>query len=192
MLSQLTDNQRLIAVLCAQCGNYGLTPKYSSFGAHAMVIGHFMEGGFYPKGGADQICRKTIKVLNDHGGKVYIKADVQEIVTKNNRVKGVKIDNTFIPCKSVISNVGINNTFNHLLSLEEKQKCNVDLHGVNPSSAHMCLYVGLDKSDDELGLPRHNVWSFKHDKIDQIVDDASLEEISQGVCLHFISFCQRS
>ena len=59
VLSEITKNERLIAVLCAQCGNYGLSPKNSSFGVHAMVIGHFLEGGYYPIGGANKICEKN-------------------------------------------------------------------------------------------------------------------------------------
>ena len=90
VLKGITQNETLIAVLCAQCGNYGLSPKNSSFGAHAMVIGHFLEGGFYPVGGADQICEKTLEVFTANGGKVFINADVTEIVTEKNRVKGNK------------------------------------------------------------------------------------------------------
>ena len=187
-MSELTDNERLISVLSAQCGNYGLTPKYSSFAAHAMVIGHFMEGGYYPKGGADQICKKTIKVLNDNGGKVFINADVKEIVTKNNRVKGVKIGDAFIPCSSVISNVGVNNTFNHLLSEEARKRCKFDLQKVKPSSGHMCLYVGLNKSDTALNLPRHNVWSFANDRFDEIIEQAELSKTAHN--LHTFHFHQ--
>jgi all-trans-retinol 13,14-reductase len=186
VLSELTDNKRLIAVLCAQCGNYGLTPKYSSFAAHAMVIGHFMEGGYYPKGGAGQICEKTIKVLNDHGGKVFINAEVKEIVIEKNRVKGVRIDDTFIPCSSVISNVGVNNTFNYLLSEKDKKRCKFDLQKVKSSSGHMCLYVGLDRSDAELNLPKHNVWNFANDKLDEVLDHATLKDAAQQ--FSYISF----
>src|SRR5690606_10938909 len=105
VLSKITTNKRLIAVLCGQCGNYGLSPKYSSFAAHALVIGHFMEGGFYPKGGAEQISLKTIDTLCNLGGEVYINADVSEIITEKNKVKGVMVGETFIRCKSVISGV---------------------------------------------------------------------------------------
>ena len=48
VLSGLTKNKSLIAVLCGQCGNYGLSPKYSSFGAHAMVISHFFRRRILP------------------------------------------------------------------------------------------------------------------------------------------------
>ena len=186
VLSEITHNERLIAVLCAQCGNYGLSPKNSSFAAHAMVINHFMEGGFYPIGGADQICEKTLEVFTAHGGKVYINADVSKIVANNNRVEGVQIGEKFIPCKSVISNVGVNNTFNHLLSEENRKLCNFSLKNVKPASAHICLYLGLNKSSEDLKLPKHNLWYYKHDGIDKIFEESNLENAPENFA--YISF----
>jgi all-trans-retinol 13,14-reductase len=176
VLSELTNNKLLIAVLCGQCGNYGLSPKYSSFGVHAMVIAHFMEGGYYPKGGADQICHKTIEVLNSLGSKVFINADVQEIITENNKVVGVRVNDTVIKSKSVISNVGVNNTFNYLLSESSKKRCNFNLKEVKPASGHMCLYIGLNKSSAELNLPKHNVWYYAHENTDELIEKAELSK----------------
>ena len=174
VISSITENKRLKAVLCAQCGNYGLAPKSSSFAAHAMVIGHFMDGGYYPIGGADRLATTTIENIHNHGGEVYINASVDEIVVEKNRVKGVKIDNRFIPCKSVISNIGVDNTFNKLLTEKDRQKCKFDLSNVKPSTGHSCLYVGLDASDADLKLPKHNIWYFKHDDQDEIIDKATV------------------
>lgn len=166
VLSKLTTNQELIAVLCGQCGNYGLAPKQSSFAAHAIVINHFMNGGYYPKGGANQICENAVQTLVNNNGKVYVNANVTEIVTKNNKVTGVKINDDFIACKSVISNTGINNTFNNLLSKNDKSHCKVNFKHIKPSSGHLCLYVGLDKSNKDLQLPKHNIWSYVDNNID--------------------------
>jgi all-trans-retinol 13,14-reductase len=185
-LSKLTSNKLLIAVLCGQCGNYGLSPKYSSFAAHAMVIAHFMEGGYYPKGGAHQICTKTIEVLNSLGSKVYINADVQEIVTKKNKVEGIKVDDTFIKCANVISNVGVNNTFNYLLSEENRKRCNFNLKEVKPASGHICLYIGLNKSSKDLNLPKHNLWYYAHENTDELLEGANLSEAPSNFA--YISF----
>ncbi|AUP79574.1 phytoene desaturase family protein [Flavivirga eckloniae] len=176
VLSELTDNKLLIAVLCGQCGNYGLSPKYSSFAVHAMVISHFMEGGYYPVGGADQISHKIIDVLNKLGSKVFINADVQEIITEKNKVTGIKVDNTVINCTSVISNVGVSNTFNHLLSEKAKQHCKFNIKAVKPATGHMCLYVGLNKSSADLNLPKHNVWYYAHENTDELIEKATLSE----------------
>lgn len=186
VLSEITKNERLIAILCAQCGNYGLSPKESSFGAHAMVIGHFLEGGYYPIGGADQICEKTLEVFTAHGGKIYINADVTKIVTEKKRVKGIELGKKFIPCKSVISNVGVNNTFNYLLSEADRKTCDFSLKNVKPASAHICLYLGLNQSSAALNLPKHNLWYYKHDNIDKIFNEATLQNAPKNFA--YISF----
>lgn len=186
VLSKITKNERLIAVLCAQCGNYGLSPNESSFGAHAMVIGHFMEGGYYPIGGADQICEKTLEVFIANGGKIYINADVTKIVTKNRKVQGIQIGEKFIACKNVISNVGVNNTFNNLLSDNDRKACGFNLKNVKPASAHICLYLGLNQSSKALRLPKYNFWYYKHENIDKIFTEATLENAPENFA--YISF----
>tara|TARA_Y100000782_G_scaffold111876_1_gene140927 strand:+ start:18759 stop:20351 length:1593 start_codon:yes stop_codon:yes gene_type:complete len=185
VLESITDNQRLIAVLCAQCGNYGLSPKYSSFAAHALVINHFIDGGYYPVGGAEQIANYTIEHIIEQGGQVYVNANVDEIVVKNNKVEGIKIQDRFIPCKSVISTIGIKNTFQDLLpnqQLKTQQKVNKAEY----STGHMCLYVGLDKSSEELNLPKNNTWFFKTDDYDKMRENISLEKAPQEFA--YISF----
>lgn len=186
VLNGITHNQKLIAVLCAQCGNYGLSPKKSSFAAHAMIVGHFLEGGYYPIGGADQICEKTLEVFTALGGKVFINAEVTQIVTSKKKVEGIKIGDRFIPCKTVISNVGVNNTFNYLLSETDRKTCNFSLKNVQPASAHICLYLGLNKSAEVLKLPKYNLWYYKHDDIDTIFEQASPENAAENFV--YISF----
>ncbi len=186
VLSNLTTNKNLIAALCAQCGNYGLSPKESSFAAHAMVIGHFLEGGYYPIGGADKICEKTLEVFTAAGGKTYINAEVSQIVTKNNKVCGIKLGEKFIACKSVISNVGVTNTFTHLLEEKDRKRCNFNLKNVQAASAHICLYLGLNQSSEALKLPKHNFWYYKHEGIDKIFSEATLENAPKNFA--YISF----
>ncbi len=176
VLSEITSNKELIAVLCAQCGNYGLAPKYSSFGVHALVIGHFMEGGYYPEGGTDQISNHAIQTISDYGGRVLTKAEVSEIVIEKNRVKGIRIGERFIPCKSVISNVGVYNTFEHLVSPETKLRCKVDFDSAEPATGHIGLYVGLNASDEALNLPKHNIWYFKNNQIDVMMDTLTIDD----------------
>lgn len=186
VLNDLTNNELLIAVLCGQCGNYGLSPKYSSFAAHAMVISHFMEGGYYPKGGADQISNKTIDVLHSLGSRVFINAEVDEIVVKANKVTGIIVNNTLIPCSSVISNIGVNNTFKDLLSETAQRKCKFDLQNVGPASGHICLYLGLDKSCESLQLPKYNVWYYANEQTDTLIENTTLSEAPKTFA--YISF----
>ncbi|HET8803963.1 MAG TPA: NAD(P)/FAD-dependent oxidoreductase, partial [Aequorivita sp.] len=135
---------------------------------------------------ADQICEKTLEVFTANGGKVFINADVTKIIIQNNQVQGIQLDQKFIPCKSVISNVGVNNTFNQLLSEVDRQLCNFSLKKVQPASAHICLYLGLNQSSTALNLPKHNLWYYKHEGIDKIFEEATLENAPKNFA--YISF----
>ncbi|HNI33690.1 MAG TPA: NAD(P)-binding protein, partial [Chitinophagales bacterium] len=55
VLDEISDNDELKAVLSAQFGDYGTPPSKSSFVIHAAVALHYMNGGFYPVGGSEEI-----------------------------------------------------------------------------------------------------------------------------------------
>lgn len=179
VLKSLTDNERLITVLCAQCGDYGLPPKRSSFSIHAMVVNHFIYGGYYPKGGADRIAHFISKKIESQGCKVLVNAGVDKIIVTNQQVQGVQIQDRIITCNSVISTAGVHNTFHHLLSPEESKHCGYPSTEIPASTGHMCLYLGLNKSDDELELPKHNIWSYEHDDIDSVFSEITPENAGQ-------------
>ena len=45
VLRGITDNEKLIAVLCGQWGDHGCPPKESVFLMHALIAGHYFNGG---------------------------------------------------------------------------------------------------------------------------------------------------
>ena len=189
VLSTLTSNKKLISVLCAQCGNYGLPPKRSSFAMQAMITGHYLDGGNYPIGGSAAIHESIVETIEKHGGQLALKAEVSEILTHKNKVTGVKLKNgDIIQAPIVVSNVGARNTFSKLLSGSKKQlKIQHDLEEIKASVAHICLYIGLDKSDEELNLPQCNYWLYNSYDLDgkftEFIDNKDIE-----IPLAYISF----
>ncbi|MES2565617.1 MAG: NAD(P)/FAD-dependent oxidoreductase [Bacteroidota bacterium] len=169
VLSSLTKNEKLIAVLCAQCGNYGLTPKQSSFGIHALVVTHYMEGAAYPVGGAANIPKTMGDVIETYGGRIAIKADVKNIIIKNNKAIGVLMQNgDELFAKNIISNAGAHNTFNKLILKEfQKEENTLELNKIKPSVSHVCMYVGLNATDEVLNLPKYNIWLYENYKFDE-------------------------
>ncbi len=186
-LKKLTDNEKLISVLCAQCGNYGLPPKESSFAAHAIVINHFFEGGYYPIGGAAEIYKNMVKTLNDNGGRVFIRASIEEIVTERKKVKGLKVNGTFVTARRVISNAGTHNTYRKLLKENVNGYLKKSVKGTKPSTPHLCLYIGLNASDKELELPKHNIWFYDSYDIDNIIASDN-KQLSNEIQFAYISF----
>jgi all-trans-retinol 13,14-reductase len=164
VLESLTGDQRLIGVLTAQCGDYGLPPGESSFAIHALVTNHYFNGGFYPVGGAARIAEAIVPLITATGGKALINAEVAEVVLERGRVAGVRMaaDDAIIRAPLVISDAGVLNTFACLVPQETRARLRLleRLPSVRPSMAHLCLYVGLQHSARELGLPRANLWIY--------------------------------
>lgn len=173
VLSELTRDPELIAVLTGQWGDLGLPPKRSSFVIQALVAKHYLHGGFYPVGGASRIAETILPRIRANGGEVFTYASVEEILVgaqtgarhpgKDAVVTGVRMaDGHEIACDCVISNAGVFNTFGKLLPADVARAHDYDrlLANVRPSIGHLCVYIGLQGTAAELGLPRTNYWIY--------------------------------
>ncbi|PIE42918.1 MAG: FAD-dependent oxidoreductase [Gammaproteobacteria bacterium] len=163
VLRSLTDNEKLIAVLTGQWGDCGTPPKESSFMIHALIAKHYIYGGYYPVGGASRIAETVIPVIQQSGGKVLTYANVTEIVVEKDRAVGVKMaDGNEIRSPVIISNAGVFNTFRYLLpeAVAEKSGYLKKLGQVQPSMAHLGMYIGLKGTAEELGIPKTNFWIY--------------------------------
>ncbi len=80
-------------------------------------------------------------------------------------------DGHHIECPCVVSSAGTENTFNHLLSPEVVEESGYRdlLPQVRPSFAHLCIYIGLKGSAEELGLPKTNYWIYPDNDYDAAV-----------------------
>jgi len=173
VLSELTQDQDLIAVLCGQWGDMGLPPKRSAFIVHAMIARHYMYGGFYPVGGSWNIAETIIPKIQKAGGEVFTYALVKRILLEGKQVTGVEmVDGHKIDCSCVISSAGIDNTFNSLLPAEAVKSAGYErlLSRVKPSMAHLGVYIGLKETAAALGLPKTNFWIYPGNDFDTAVD----------------------
>ncbi len=173
VLAELTDNQDLIAVLCGQWGDMGLPPKQSTFLVHTMIARHYLYGGFYPVGGSWRIADSIIPKIQAAGGEVFTYAQVENIVVEDGKVKGVKMqDGHLIVCPCVISSAGVANTFQELLSSDVATEAGYErkMKSVEPSSAHLGVYIGLKDTAEELGLPKTNFWIYPDNDYDAAVE----------------------
>ncbi len=166
VLSELTDNQELIKVLTGQYGDYGLPPSQSSFAMHISIAKHYFQGGSFPIGGASQIVETVAPVIAASGGTILTNAEVAEVVLENGKATGVKMkDGKVFSGDLVISGAGIANTYQKFLPKEavKKYQLNAQLQKVQPSIGHVCLYIGLNGSPEELQLPKANYWVYPDD-----------------------------
>ena len=191
VISSLTNNEDLIKVLTGQYGDYGLPPKQSSFAMHASVVKHYFNGGSFPIGGSSQIANTIDDVIESSKGTILVSAEVKNILIKNNKASGVEMsDGKKFYSNLIISGTGVFQTYNHLIPKDISVKHGFvnNLKKVTPSVAHGCLYLGLNGSSEELGLPKNNLWIYPKDVDHDTAVSNYLNDTDSDFPLVYISF----
>ncbi len=191
VLSSLTKNEALIKVLTAQYGDYGLPPRQSSFAMHASVAKHYFGGGSFPIGGSSQIVNTIDPVIEAAKGTILINAEVEEIILDKQRAIGVKMsDGKSFYAPIIISGAGIMNTYKKMIPKDHKiyKEFSEQLTKVKPSVAHGCLYIGLNGTPEELGLPKKNLWIYPGDLDHDGCVDRFLKDHEQPFPVVYVSF----
>ncbi|MGD0472257.1 MAG: NAD(P)/FAD-dependent oxidoreductase [Candidatus Velthaea sp.] len=161
VLSDFTTNRELRAILTAQWGNYGLAPGRSSFAMHAIIAHHYLEGAAYPAGGAASIAAAIAPAIERAGGAIVVAAEVAEILIERDRAVGVRIaDGREIRAQTVISDAGAAATFGSLIAPAAASRLRTTrlLQTLEPSMAHLCLYVGMTGPACGGDVAASNLW----------------------------------
>lgn len=163
VLKNITDNSKLIGVLTAQYGDYGLAPGQSSFYMHALLVNHYMDGAAYPVGGGSAIAEKIVPIIEAANGMVLSGALVANVLVEKNKAIGVRMfDGEAFFADTIVSAAGIANTYAQLLPVKAIKDHALDkaVRKLSPSTAHVALYAGIKTSAAALGLPRCNYWVY--------------------------------
>ena len=169
VIMDIFNDETILGVLSGQWGDHGLPPGHSSFAMHAMVVRHYLDGGNYPIGTSRRIAETAADYLQSMGGELYVNAGVDEIITHKGKAVGVRLEKgDEIMAPLIISSAGVMNTYgNFLRSNKDYSQMSTQLKTVTPTGSYICLYIGLNKSAEELHLSDTNLWiypGYDHDK----------------------------
>ncbi|MGA2742238.1 MAG: NAD(P)/FAD-dependent oxidoreductase [Bryobacteraceae bacterium] len=163
-LMRLTGDRELIAVLTGQWGDYGLPPGQSSFGMHAIIAEHYLEGAFYPVGGASRIAASIAPAIERTGGRIVVGAEVERILLDTrNRAIGVRTaDGRELRAPLILSDAGAWNTYAKLAPPEAPGRAEAlaEIERIPTSMGHVCLYVGLRREAGEPEFGETNLWIY--------------------------------
>ena len=174
----------LRALLTTHWGDYGVEPTRSAFVAHAMIVCHYMDGAWFPRGGSGQIARMIEERIRATGGEIRLCQDVDDILIDNGRAVGVRVtDRRSAPVSYeerapiVISGVGARETYTRLLpttgpvgALTARVREHVARLGHGGSA--VTVYLTLDHYP--AGVDGSNVWvntSQGPDDLEQMTED---------------------
>ncbi|XP_011602506.2 all-trans-retinol 13,14-reductase [Takifugu rubripes] len=197
VVNELTDNEDLRAVFSYIFGTYGNMPKDASFSMHSLLVSHYLNGAWYPKGGATEIAYHMIPIIEKAGGAVLVRAPVNRILFNDAREAcGVSVmkgqEEVHIRAPVVISDAGIFNTYQTLLprelqALPEIQK---QLSLMKNGEGGLSIFLGLSGTKEELGLKADNYWIFTENNFDELVGkylSGEKEDSARNVPLLFVA-----
>jgi len=190
VLDGLTDNRTLKAVLSAQFGDHGMPPGQASFAIHALVFRHYLKGAAYPVGGSSRIAATIAPQIEATGGEIVVGAEVRQVVVEKRRAIGVEMtDGRILSAPLIISDAGVANTALKLIpeSAPGRDDLAATLSRVDRSACHVCLYVGVRQTSDQLGLGRTNLWIYPQADQDAAIE-RYLADPEAPIPLAYISF----
>ncbi|XP_007233620.2 inactive all-trans-retinol 13,14-reductase [Astyanax mexicanus] len=157
---------------------YGVPPRDSSSLINALLLHHYKRGAYFPKGGASEIPFHITKVIQKYGGNVLVRAPVNRIlVDSNGAAYGVTVrkgqEDVEVRAPIIISNCGIFNTFKRLLPPEIQVKPEIQnrVEMMKPGRGSLLIFCGFDGTEEELGISSTNLWLFKNNDMDAMMDE---------------------
>ncbi|XP_056143931.1 all-trans-retinol 13,14-reductase-like [Lampris incognitus] len=197
VVNELTWNKDLRAVFTYIFGTYGNMPKDTSFSMHSLLVSHYLNGAWYPKGGASEIAYHMIPIIEKAGGAVLVRAPVNRILFNDAKeAYGVSVmkgqEEIHIHSPMVISDAGIFNTYQKLLpkELQAMPAIQNQLRLMKHGEGGLSIFLGLNGTKEELGLKADNYWIFTENNFDELVEKylkGKREESAQNVPLLFVA-----
>ena len=177
-LNRHFKDQQLKAVLASQWPDYGLPPSESAFAIHALIVFHYLKGGYYPEGGAETIVESIARIVDAKGGQCLVNHTVTEIIVRDNKALGVKvvatkgtdsIEKEFC-APIIVSDAGAYATYNRLLPAHIHVPFRDQLEQLAGGYAAATVYIGFKENPSKLGFHGENHWiysGYDHDEICQ-------------------------
>ena len=167
------NDPALRGVLAGQSGDHGMPPSQVSAFVHASVTHHYIDGGYYPLGGAFTIPRAFVRALRRSGGTIRLKSRVRRILLEGKKVLGVELESgEEIRAGVVVSNADPEATFGKMIGrdrLSARLRRKVD--SVRYSTSCLSLFFATDMDLRGAGLDSGNMWYYDHADVDKIYTD---------------------
>lgn len=164
-------NPELKAIVASQWGDVGLPPGLCGFPVYATVMNHYVDGSYYPVGGAGTIADSVQEIVEARGGKFLLNREVTQVLIEEDRAVGVQVrkantkeeivEEYFAP--AVVSDAGAVATYlkfipsDYPISFRESLQRFVEK---TEPTTNVSVYLGLSQDPRALGLKGENYWIY--------------------------------
>jgi all-trans-retinol 13,14-reductase len=194
---------RLKTVLSAFGGDLGESLADGSFVMQAAVLGHVLEGCWYPESGPIHFVRGLVPTIRKAGGDVLINARVQRIEIEHGRAIGVSVTPSSTAAAAaasssaktitirakhgIVSDAGILSTLQNLLPTEivhgPLRKLYQAVQSSSGGISHVFAFVGLNASTEELGLRSSSFYYIPWNETNSTMDATAIQDYYRDTLL---------
>lgn len=161
MLEHVSD-PKLISALAGQCVLYGTPPNEASFGVHALIMDHFLQGAHTIRGGGDKLAMTLTRAIRKAGGKVQLRTAAVQIEVEDRRAKAVHTaEGERLEADLVVSNLHPLLTLDLLPESATRKAYRSRVRGNRVGYAHLGVYLEIDGPAESFGnhnIYRHTSW----------------------------------
>jgi phytoene dehydrogenase-like protein len=144
IISKHLKDEKLMGLLLANYGYFGLPPSKSNILNLTANTGYWMDGSYYPVGGAQMVSNAFADQIERNNGKIQLNSEVASIIINLGRAVGVQTAsrNKYF-AKNIISNTSAEQTLHSFL---DNKKPSAKFSKMEPSISAFIVYLGLDES----------------------------------------------
>ncbi len=113
----------------------------------APIFGYYFDGGFYPAGGSQKLADVLVAAIQHHGGQLFLRTPVKEILIEQGRAAGVVLgkDGSVHRAPAIISNADLKKTFLDLVDESHLPKdFRARIAGGAASTSAFMVFLGVD------------------------------------------------
>ena len=169
----------LRGVLAGQSGDHGMPPSQVSAFFQAGVTNHYLNGGYYPLGGAFTLPRAFVRALKRAGGEIRLQCRVKRILVEGRKAIGVELESgEQIRSDVVLSNADPEVTFGQLIGRDRlPPRLKRKLDSVQYSTSCLSLFFATDMDLRAEGLDSGNLWYYDHADVDKIYREGQTDAV---------------
>jgi all-trans-retinol 13,14-reductase len=187
LLDDVTKDKLLQTVLSAHSATYGLSPSRVSALIPLMVLDHYLQGAYYPKGGSGAFRDAFVDALKDQGVQAKRLARVVRIDKKADEFTIKTESGEQYTAKSVISNADPVLTLGRLVNPKLiPSKIHKKATHLRPSVGAFYAFIGTDLNLPSCGITDANIHHYHDidfDRIYETGDTSSMKEEFPGFFL---------
>jgi phytoene desaturase len=180
-LDRFVSDPFLRAILSIQAGDHGMAPSRASTALHVALQGYYIDGAYYPRGGAHVIPESFSKQIELHGGNVFLGAAVDRVLIESGRTIGVRLrDGREVRADIVISNADPGVTWGQLVDADHQgRRLRRRMARMRYSLSTLSLFLGVDMDLRGAGFDSGNIWYSRTADVDAAYRIAESDDYSK-------------